>query len=135
MAGHSSKQRVFLIISAIALTPIALSYGLLPERSLSWLFDIDATGTNTKHIFRAVMGLYFGMIVLWILGANRPELRRAALWSLVIFMFGLAAGRLLSLLVDGFAHPLLEFYMIVELVFGVIGWRLVTAEETADEMR
>jgi hypothetical protein len=35
-----------------------------------------------------------------------------ALWSLVVFMFGLAAGRAASLVVDGFPHPLRFVYLV-----------------------
>jgi hypothetical protein len=35
-------------------------------------------------------------------------------------MLGLAAGRVLSLLLDGFPHPLLLTYLILEVIMGVI---------------
>ena len=76
---------------------------------------------DTAHTFRAVMGLYFRMCILWLLGAFKPDMTRTALWSLVIFMLGLAAGRLLSLIVDGPAHWLLIVYLLLELVFGAAG--------------
>ncbi|GAL25761.1 hypothetical protein JCM19239_4248 [Vibrio variabilis] len=50
---HTQK---FLLLAAAGLTPIALSYGLMPNLSLPFLFDIDASATNVSHIFRAVMG-------------------------------------------------------------------------------
>ncbi len=52
-------------------------------------------------------------------------LRQPALYSLVVFMLGLAAGRALSLVVDGMAHWLLVGYLLVEIAFGIIGWRLL----------
>ena len=33
------------------------------------LFGITVDTTNLTHIMRAVMGLYFGMVVLWLWGA------------------------------------------------------------------
>jgi hypothetical protein len=36
-----TRERIFLLLAAAGLTPIALSYGLAPEASLSYLFDID----------------------------------------------------------------------------------------------
>ena len=118
-------QTVFLLVTAAGLTPIALVYGFAPAKSMAWLFDIDATGVNARHIFRAFMGLYLALICFWIAGAFTPSLRRPALLSLFIFMIGLAFGRLVSLLVDGWPHPLLILYLMLEVTFGFIAWRLL----------
>jgi hypothetical protein len=53
------------------------------------------------------------------------------LWSLVVFMFGLAAGRVLSLLLDGVPHWLLVVYLFLEVAFGLIGLRLVRSAPPA----
>jgi hypothetical protein len=120
-------RRIFLLFAAIGLTPIALSYGAAPSVSLPWLFEIDAAGVNIRHIFRAVMGLYLGLVCFWIAGAFRDDLRVPALWSLFVFMMGLALGRLLSLLIDGWPHPLLVLYMALEFVFAFLAWRLLVS--------
>jgi hypothetical protein len=39
------------------------------------------------------MGLYLSPVVFWIAGALSPSLTAPALWSLVVFTFGLAATR------------------------------------------
>lgn len=62
---HTQK---FLLLAAAGLTPIALSYGLMPNLSLPFLFDIDASATNVSHIFRAVMGLYLALVIYWLMG-------------------------------------------------------------------
>ncbi|MGY5449966.1 DUF4345 domain-containing protein [Agarivorans sp. MS3-6] len=123
----------FLILAAFGLSPIALSYGLAPQTSLNWLFDISVNSTNATHIFRAVMGLYFAMVVFWLLGAFKHKYTQAALYSLVVFMLGLAAGRAVSLVVDGPAHWLLISYFLLELAFGLVAivmlYRLDSAKE------
>jgi hypothetical protein len=124
-----TRRSIFLIVAAVGLTPIALSYGLVPDVSLQMLFGIDASDTNTRHIFRAVMGLYLALVIFWVAGARNEALRVPALWSLVVFMFGLAVGRAASLVVDGFPHPLLFVYLVLEVLFGFAGlWLLRTAE-------
>jgi len=120
-----TRESVFLLVAALGLTPIALSYGLSPATSMSMLFEIDASPVNSMHIFRAVMGLYLAMVLFWICGARCETLRLPALWSLSIFMLGLAAGRLLSLLVDGIPNPLLSVYLVLELGFGAVGLFLI----------
>lgn len=114
-------RQIFLLITAIGLFPIALSYGLIPQKSLSYLFDISVSDPNGVHIFRAVMGLYLALVLFWFIGAFNVQVRQAALYSLIVFMFGLAAGRVLSLIIDGMPHWLLVVYLVLELGFGFLG--------------
>ena len=118
-------RQIFLLIAAIGLTPSALSYGFMPQKSLHYLFDVSVSDTNSIHIFRAVMGLYLALVLFWITGAFKVQVRQAALYSLIVFMLGLAAGRILSLVVDGIPHWLLVVYLVLELVFGVLGILLI----------
>ena len=128
MNSSTRLQTFFLLLNAAGLTPIALSYGLAPEKSLSWLFGIDATGLNTRHIFRAIMGLYLAMICFWIAGAIRSDVRIPALWSLIAFMIGLGLGRLVSLVVDGWPNPLLVVYMVLEFILAAVALYLLRTE-------
>lgn len=111
--------RNFLLICAIGLVPIALGYGMTPSVILEKLFDISVEGTNLTHIFRAVMGLYLGMVIIWVLGAYRRTLTRPALICCAVFMLGLAFGRVLSFLLDGQPHWLLVAYAVLEIFFGI----------------
>ena len=126
-----NARQKFLLIAAAGLIPIALSYGVVPQATLKFLFDISIDGTNGTHIFRAIMGLYFALIIFWILGARSAKLTRPALFSLTVFMLGLAGGRTLSLIIDGMPHWLLFVYLILEILFGVVGLlMLITINET-----
>ena len=100
------KARAFLIFCAVGLVPIALGYGASPSASLDMLFGITVDTTNLTHIMRAVMGLYLGMVVLWLWGAFKKQMTIPALVSCAVFMLGLAAGRILSFILDeiGRAH-------------------------------
>lgn len=111
--------RNFLLICAIGLVPIALGYGMAPSLTMEKLFNISVEGTNLTHIFRAVMGLYLGMVVFWVLGAFRRTLTRPALIACAVFMLGLAFGRILSFLLDGQPHWLLVGYALLEIFFGI----------------
>ena len=121
-------QSIFLLLAACGLTPIALSYGVAPAVSLRYLFDIDATPTNVAHIFRAIMGLYMALALFWLLGAFTKKYKLHALYSLVIFMLGLAVGRVGSLIVDGIPHWLLVVYLFLELGFAVVGIKMIKQE-------
>jgi low temperature requirement protein LtrA len=123
--------KAFLVFAAVGLTPIALGYGAAPGVSLQWLFDIDASSVNSSHIFRAVMGLYLALVLFWLAGAVKPGLQYPALWSLAVFMLGLAAGRILSLVLDGLPHPLLIIYLVLEIIMGIIALILIRKHEAA----
>jgi len=121
-------QRLLLLIAAIGLIPIALGYGFMPEKTLTPIYGFDVDNVNLKHIMRAIMGLYFGQIIIWFLGYSNPDLRRPAMYCLVVFMLGLAGGRIVSLVVDGTSHWLLIVYLILELFIGLIGLKLIRTE-------
>ena len=117
----TNYRKAYLWVSAIGLIPVALSYGVVPELSLNWLFGISIELPNETNIFRGVMGLYLALVTLWILGATNENYERAAILSEVFFMSGLAVGRFLSLLVDGWPHWLLVNYLVLEAILAVAG--------------
>jgi hypothetical protein len=119
-----SKESIFLMVAAVGLMPIALAYGLVPATTVPMLYGVEIDSINLTHIFRAVMGLYLAMIVFWILGATRESLRFSALCSVVVFMGGLAVGRLLSLFFDGIPGILLLIYLVLELGFALVAFKL-----------
>ncbi|MGF1807762.1 DUF4345 domain-containing protein [Aliivibrio sifiae] len=122
-------NRLFLLSASSGLIVIALAYGLMPAQSLPFLFDIDPTPINVTHIFRAVMGLYLGFAMLWLVGAFNQKYQLPALYSLVVFMVGLAFGRLLSMTLDGMPNGLLIFYLFLEFGFGILGVILIKNTE------
>ena len=113
--------RFYLLFSAAGLFVIALGYGIDPAAILPMALNDTVEGIDLTHIFRAVMGLYLAMIVLWILGAFRASLTKAAVIAEVTFMFGLAAGRALSIIIDGMPSVLLVIYAVLEIVMGLWG--------------
>jgi hypothetical protein len=114
------KARFLLIFCSVGLVPIALGYGAKPSVSLDVLFGINVDTTNLTHIMRAVMGLYLGMVVLWLWGAFSKSMEGPALVACAVFMLGLAAGRILSFVMDGLPHWLLIVYAVLEIVLGLI---------------
>ena len=127
------KTRVFLIFCAVGLVPIALGYGARPSASLGILFGITVDTTNLTHIMRAVMGLYFGMVVLWLWGAFSRSMAGPALVGCAVFMLGLASGRLLSFVLDGMPHWLLVVYFVLEILLGVIAVLLYQSHTQATQ--
>ena len=113
--------RFYLLFSAAGLVVVALSYGVAPAAVLPKVLDLAIESTDLTHILRAIMGLYLGMFVLWVLGAVRSNFTRAAVIAEVFFMIGLAFGRVLSIVVDGVPSILLIGYTVVEIAMGLWG--------------
>lgn len=114
------RTQVFLVFCAVGLVPIALGYGAKPSVSLNVLFGIAVDTTNLTHIMRAVMGLYLGMVLIWVWGAFSRRMTTPALVSCAVFMLGLAAGRVLSFILDGMPHWLLIVYAALEVILGLV---------------
>ena len=129
--NNSMKIRAYLMFCAIGIVPIALGYGAMPSVSLDALFGITVDTTNLTHIMRAVMCLYLGMAALWAWGAFNQQMTATALVSAVVFMFGLAAGRILSFIIDGMPHWLLVVYAGLEIVLGLIAVMLYKGHNSA----
>ena len=120
-------QKLFLLSTSVILIPIALSYGFIPEDTFQFLYgiDLEVSNVNLKNILRALMGLYLAMVALWIMGAYYIQYRTLALYTLVVFMFGVAFGRLISFLLDGFPYWILTSFCLSEIVLGTIGIYLI----------
>ena len=67
------------------------------------------------------MGLYVGMVVLWMIGIFNPLYWRTATISNVFFMFGLASGRIISLVLDGIPSVYFSVGLILELTLALWG--------------
>ena len=112
--------RLVLILAAVGLVPIAFSYGIAPSKTVTYLLEFPVEGTSQTHVFRAIMGLYLANVLFWLAGAFLYSLKLPALWSLFIFMGGLAAGRIVSIVVDGVPNFVLMFYLCAEIAFGTL---------------
>jgi hypothetical protein len=53
----------------------------------------------------------------------------------MFFLYSIAAGRILSLIVDGVPSPILLFYMAVELIGGTLGLLVLASERRKTESR
>jgi hypothetical protein len=128
------KTRAFLIFCAVGLVPIAVGYGAKPAASLDALFGITVDTTNLTHIMRAVMGLYLGMVVIWLWGAFSRSMAGPALVACAVFMLGLAAGRILSFILDGQPHWLLIVYAILEIILGAVAVLFYKSETNPSQL-
>ena len=121
----TKPENLHLTVSAILIIVIALGYGLFPNEVLSRLFSFTVDSTDLKRVFRATMGLYMAMTAFWITGIYNPAYRRSATITNVLFMSGLAAGRIVSLIADGVPSTLFLTGLVLELILACWGiWNL-----------
>jgi hypothetical protein len=118
--------KAYLLIIAIGLVPVALSYGANPAGVLPRLLKFNVEAPNESQVFRALMCLYLATSVLWIMGAFSPDWQHAALVWAAFFMLSLALGRVLSIVLDGApTAPLLNIYLALEILAGLLAvWLL-----------
>jgi len=127
-----SKQQIFtkihLVISVMIVVPVAFIYGFNPSSQ----FNIFLNTIDEHNFFKAIMGLYLGFSILWILGIFKANYLKIALISNIIFMLGLGIGRLLSLSIDGTPTFGYMFGTFAELFLGLYGlWVLKLHHHTS----
>ena len=120
-----TRESLCLLLIAPSVLAVSLSYGLYPEITLKYLYDIEVNSVNLSNIFRAIMGLYIALSMFWVVGAFKKSLRLAALWSMTVFMTGIALGRILSIIIDGFPYPIFLFYTVIEIFSALMGYFLI----------
>ena len=119
-----NKESLFLVLVAISLIPLGITYGAHPAFNLlpiSFLDEVEINSIDHANIFSGIMGLYVTMAIFWILGALKKSLTIPALWSLVIFMTGIGAGRAISMITDGMPSNPYLLFLLLEVIFALIG--------------
>jgi len=114
-------KKYYLISASLTVFIIALLYGVSPVWFAEAFLNISNLDLNIAHILRAVMGLYIGLGLFWIIAAFNDHYRNTAILTTVIFAGGLVTGRIISLFVDGQPAPLLLLYVVMELSLVPIG--------------
>ena len=128
-------MKLFLLVGATVLVPVALSYGVDPAVILPKFMNIRVEGVDQTHIFRALMCLYLGMSTFCAIAAFTSSWRHVAVIWAVFFAFSLAIGRILSLIVDGMPSRILLLYLAVELALGIWGLAVLARERRKAEAR
>ncbi len=118
--------KIHLIISVLIVVPVSFTYGFNPGLQ----FDIQLQTIDEHNFFKAVMGLYLGFSLLWVLGVFKNEYLKTALITNAIFMLGLGFGRLLSFVFDGVPTFGYQFGTIAELLLGFYGIWVLTNKNT-----
>ena len=127
------KESLFLILLAIGLIPLGITYGVHPSFNLlpiSFLDGVEINSIDHANIFSGIMGLYVTMAIFWILGAFNKSLTIPALWSLVIFMTGIGVGRAISMVTDGMPSSPYLLFLLLEVIFALIGFMFIKSTKS-----
>jgi hypothetical protein len=107
-------SNLHLTISIFIVINIAFIYGFKPDL---W-FDVKVTTFDEFNIYKAIMGVYIAFSSLWIFGIINEKFWQTATISNFLFMFGLASGRIISIIFDGIPSTIFLLGTIGELTLG-----------------
>jgi len=115
-------KKAFLIGAFVAVTIIALLYAVSPTWFAATLLGVTDLNLNFAHILRAIGGLYLALAAFWLYAAFNDKYRDAALLTTILFAGGLAAGRCVSLILDGQPAPVLLIYLAMEFAVVLVAY-------------
>jgi len=110
-------KNLHLLISLSIVVPTAIIYGsplILPEH-----LDIQVNTIDLSSMLKAIMCLYLGISLVWIMGILKTKYWKGATQLNILFMLTLATGRTLSMITDGFPTGGYIFGIITEFFIGI----------------
>ncbi|WP_299124861.1 DUF4345 domain-containing protein [uncultured Tenacibaculum sp.] len=110
-------KNLHLLISLGIVVPTAIIYGspsILPQQ-----LDIQVNTIDLSNMLKAIMCLYFGISLVWILGIWKTQYWKRATELNILFMLTLATGRGLSMIADGIPTNGYVFGITAELLLGL----------------
>ncbi|WP_299320055.1 DUF4345 domain-containing protein [uncultured Maribacter sp.] len=126
MTNHKNLN---LLLSGVIVIIAGIVYGGHPTYIMPELLGFEVVDLELKNMLRAVMGIYMGVGLFWVLGSLKPKLWYAATLSNVLFMGGISFGRIISTLFDG-VSPLFTPALFLELLF--FGWGIYNLKKYKD---
>ena len=114
-------KNVHLGLTSLTVIGVGLTYGFNPSKVLPFFFDFKVESVDLNNVFRAIMGLYLGLAIYWMIGVFKPELWWNATLISTIFMGGLAFGRIISIIIDGIPSAPFSIGTALEIIFMIWG--------------
>ncbi|MFK5974417.1 MAG: DUF4345 domain-containing protein [Flavobacteriaceae bacterium] len=110
-------KNVHLLVSLTIVVPTAIIYG--SPSILSEQLDIQVNTIDLSNLLKAIMLLYLGISLVWILGIWKTKYWERATQLNILFMLTLATGRLLSMVIDGLPTEGYIFGILAEFSIGL----------------
>lgn len=115
----TNPKNLNLLLSGVIVIIAGIVYGGHPTYIMPELLGFEVVDLELKNMLRAVMGIYMGVGLFWILGSHKTKLWYGATLSNMLFMGGISFGRIISTIFDG-VSPLFTPALFLELIF--FGW-------------
>ncbi|WP_052188122.1 DUF4345 domain-containing protein [Cellulophaga sp. Hel_I_12] len=109
-----------LLLSALVVISVSFVYGGNPSVFMPYVFGFDVVAIDLKNILRAVMGLYLAIGGFWVYGIVHQKYWETATLLNILFMGGLAFGRLVSTIFDGVSQQFMVG-LVLEFIFMLWG--------------
>lgn len=109
-----------LALSAFVVISVSFVYGGNPGVFMPYVFGFEVVDMDLKNILRAVMGLYLAMGGFWVYALVHQKYWKTASLINILFMGGLAFGRLISSIFDG-VSPQFLVGLLLEFIFMLWG--------------
>lgn len=110
-------RNLHLLISISIVLPTGIIYG--SPSILTQQLDIQVNTIDLSNLLKAIMCLYIGISIIWILGICKKEYWKLATELNILFMLTLAIGRTLSMVIDGLPTEGYIFGIIAEFILGI----------------
>lgn len=119
--------RILLITSVIGLTLIALSFGILPEDTVPYLYETPPLeNVNQFQLLRANMGAMLASVGVFLLGLLKPKYFKFSTVYMTAYMTLIAGSRIFGFIVDE-ERPTTLFllYFGMEISIAIIGFIII----------
>ncbi|WP_025664783.1 DUF4345 domain-containing protein [Aquimarina megaterium] len=110
-------KNLHLLVSISIVLPTGIIYG--SPSILSKQLDIQVNTIDLSNMLKAIMCLYIGVAIVWILGVCKKKYWKRATELNMLFMLTLAAGRALSMVIDGLPTGGYIFGITAEFLIGL----------------
>jgi hypothetical protein len=110
-------KNLHLLVSLLIVVPTAIIYG--SPSILTEQLDIQVNTIDLSNMLKAIMSLYLGISMVWILGIWKAEYWKSATQLNILFMLTLATGRIISMVTDGVRTGGYIFGVIAEFAIGL----------------
>ena len=79
-------KKAYLTVACVAVTIIALLYGISPTWYAATFLGIPGLNPNVAHILRAVTGLYLALAAFWLYAAFNDKYRNTAILTTILYL-------------------------------------------------
>lgn len=110
-------KNLHLLVSISIVLPTGIIYGT--PSIISQQLDIQVNTVDLSNMLKAIMCLYIGVSIMWVLGIWKKEYWKRATELNILFMLTLGIGRILSIVIDGLPTNGYIFGVIAELTIGL----------------